>query len=115
MLRNDFVFKVLSKSPEIVHAKRFEYQAIKEGLYYKLYRIPFMEKPQLYATIPIKTKDVPATWEYHIRHANQYYNEDGSAKIGGSNGRYPGCGLGASPHNNFYKIGKARKNILFLC
>lgn len=115
MLRHDFIYKVISKSPEVVHAKKFDYQVLEDKDNYYLYRIPFMEEKELFTTIPKKSIDYPVDWTNHIYHGNQYYDEYGAPKVGGSNGRYPGCGIGGSPNNSFREQGKMRQSILFLC
>lgn len=115
MLRHDFIRKVISKMPEIVLAKRFNYQALEDDENIYIYRIPFMEEKELFTTIPKATKDIPATWINHIYHGNQFYDEYGTPKAGGSNGRYPGCGFGGTKKNNFWEQGKTRQKILFLC
>lgn len=117
MLRNDFIFKVISKTPEIVHAKRFDYQVLQDKENYYLYRIPFMEEKQLFTTIPKMFINSPINWTNHIYHGNQFYHEDGTPRVGGTNGRYPGCGIGnwKGSLNNPYVQKIRKQNILFLC
>lgn len=117
MLRYDFIRKVISKTPKIVHAKNFDYQVLQDKENYYLYRIPFMEEKQLFTTIPKMFIDSPIDWTNHIFHGNQYYYEDGTPRIGGTNGRYPGCGIGnyKGSLNNPYVQKVRKQNILFLC
>lgn len=117
MLRYDFIQKVISKMPEIVMAKKYDYQALEDDENIYIYRIPFMEEKELFTTIPKATKDIPSTWIHHIYHGNQYYDKYGTPKAGGSNGRYPGCGIGnwKGSLNNPYVQKIRKRNILFLC
>lgn len=117
MLNHSFIRKVISKMPEIVMAKRYDYQALEDDENIYIYRIPFMEEKELFTTIPKATKDIPSTWIHHIYHGNQYYDEYGAPKAGGSNGRYPGCGIGnwKGSLNNPYVQKIRKQNILFLC
>ena len=117
MLRHDFVRKVISQSPNVVYAKKYSYQVLEDKENYYLYRISFMEEKQLFTTIPKMFIDSPIDWINHIYHGNQYYHEDGTPRVGGKNGRYPGCGIGnwKGSLNNPYVQKIRKQNILFLC
>lgn len=116
MLTYKYVYKLISLSPQIVHAKKYDYQVLEDAHNFYLYRIPFMEEKKLYAKIPKATLKFPNSWEYFCYDGNQYYDENGDPKPGGTNGRYPGCGFGGTKNNSFREQGKARKNnIIFLC
>lgn len=117
MLRHDFIRKVISKMPEIVMAKKYDYQALEDDENIYIYRIPFMEEKELYITIPKATSEMRTTYTFHIPDGNQYYDKYGTPKAGGSNGRYPGCGFGnwKGSLNNPYVQKVRKQNILFLC
>ena len=117
MLRHEFIRKVISQSPNIVNGKKFDYQVLEDKENYYLYRIPFMEEKQLFTTIPKMFIDSPVNWINHIYHGNQFYYEDGTPRVGGTYGRYPGCGIGnwKGSLNNPYVQKIRKQNILFLC
>ena len=117
MLNHSFIFKVISKMPEIIMAKQYDYQALEDNENIYIYRIPFMEEKELYITIPKATSKIRTTYTFHIPDGNQYYDKYGTPKAGGSNGRYPGCGIGnwKGSLNNPYVQKIRKQNILFLC
>ncbi len=114
MLTKKYLKKIIENRPNMVYGKRHDYKAIEKGNKITIYMYRYDDDVWIkYATCYNGNFE---NFDYHYFHGNQFVDENGAGRAGGYNGRYPGCGLGSSPKNNFGKVGKVRKaNILILC
>ena len=105
MVTKAFVRKVVANMPDVVYAKRNDFRAKKKKngdiVIYRYVYEHIDETKELawekFITIPVGTLESGIGWIHHVKYGNQYYDKYGAAKVGGSNGRYPGCGIGGSP------------------